>query len=149
MLSALAFDDRAIRRPADTQLAKQSLGPLLTANDMGATAHAASKHPRGGLGLGAGSEGAGGVGGCGEGRSWWSIEFDQSISDWLGRCLYPHSRACACVIPGRGRAGGSRVDRANTKTGISGATCLRDEARWKAARPGDSASSQSAVSGAT
>ena len=31
----------------------------------------------------------------GAGRSWWSIEFDQSISDWLGRCLYPHSRAAA------------------------------------------------------
>ena len=56
-----------------------------------------------------------GVGGLGErrkrcgvrgtrpvGQRWWSIEFDQSISDWLGRCLYPHSRAAA------GGGGGSR-----------------------------------------
>ena len=89
-----------LRDPPTPSLQLKGLGPLLTANDMEATAHAASKHPRGGLGLGAGAEGAGGVGGCGEGRSWWSIEFDQSISDWLGRCLYPHSRACAYVIPG-------------------------------------------------
>ena len=67
VLSALAFDGRAIRRPADTQLAKQSLGPLLTANDMGATAHAASKHPRGGGGAAGvpGAEGAEGWGGGG------------------------------------------------------------------------------------
>ena len=47
-----------------------------------------------GGGEGKGAEGRAGVARR-EGRSWWSIEFDQSISDWLGRCLYPHSRAAA------------------------------------------------------
>ena len=41
---------------------------------------------------------------AGAGQSWWSIEFDQSISDWLGRCFYPHPRACAGR--GWGREGG-------------------------------------------
>ena len=158
VLSALAFDGRAIRRPADTQLAKQSLGPLLTANDMGATAHAASKHPRGGGGAGACRGRRVLRGGGAEGAEGWVVRRGSELVEYrirsehfrLAGSMFVSSlpRVCVCNSGVRVRRGG-RVDRANNKRGISGATRLRDVARWNAACPGAYALTPSAGSGAT
>ena len=49
------------------------------------------------------------------GQRWWSIEFDQSISDWLGRrvCHHPH-------VAGVRRGGGGAVCRASRCLGGEG-----------------------------